>query len=150
MPSDAFNSVMFTGEFRHGIDPKNRVTIPADWRSGEAQSFYVRIDSTGSCIHVMPPEEFRKTVDRFFNASELSPAQRQVAVRQFSAGAQMCNADKQGRMVLPPEFCARIGLAGEVVLVGVVDRFEIWNSTRWDAASAENTPYLNAASQLGL
>lgn len=151
MPSDASNPKPFTGEFRHGIDPKNRITIPADWRSGDGASFYLRIDSTGSYIRVMPPEEFRKTKEKIEALPSASTRERDQMLRQFAADILACSADKQGRMVLPPEFCSRIGLQDEVVLVGVIDRFEIWNSARYAASKAAEAPaYSNFANQLGL
>ena len=48
----------YGGEFRHGIDPKNRVTIPVSWRRDEeGELFYLRMDSTGKFVLAMPLEE---------------------------------------------------------------------------------------------
>lgn len=151
MASDATQSPTYAGEYRHGIDSKNRITIPATWRSGDSATFYLRIDSTGSFIHVMPLAEFRKFKEKIENSSDSSARDRMHAVRQFASQTQECTADKQGRMVLPPEFCVKAGFHEEVVLAGAFDRFEIWNSERWDATrSEEATAYNNLASQLGL
>jgi len=151
MASDATQTQIYAGEFRYRIDSKNRITIPANWRSGDAETFYVRIDSTGSFIHVMSLAEFRKFKEQIEALTTSSARERMQAVRQFSMGSQECTADKQGRMVLPPEFCTKLGFDEEIVLVGAFDRFEIWNAERWDTAqAAESVAYNNLASQLGL
>ena len=153
MSGDPSNAVIFAGEFRHGIDPKNRITIPSAWRSGRegGDEFFVRIDSTGSCLVVMPHAEFRKTLEKFESIPNASPRERQQAIRQFSAESLPCSADKQGRMVLPVDFCGRIGLQSDAILVGAFGRFEVWNPARWEATKAvEAATYQNLASQLGL
>ena len=151
MPDVSSDPHFFVGEFRHGIDPKNRITIPADWRTNEAQPFYVRIDSTNSTLQVMPPAVFEKTVQEISQLQELNQKERREAARFFSARSQRCNADKLGRMVLPPEFCAAVGLSGEIVLVGDFQQFEIMTpEVRAARAATESASYLNAANRLGL
>ncbi len=147
----------YTGEFRHGLDPKNRITIPSAWRTGEAEGFYARIDSTGSCIVIYPPGEFQKTLASIEALPNTSQRERMQFIRQFSAETLPCSLDKQGRMVLPPDFCTRIGLngpkspKGEVILVGNYGRFEIWHPERWaDTKEAEAPTFHNLANQLGL
>ncbi len=149
--SNNLGTTLFVGEFRHGIDPKNRITIPAGWRSGEKDDFFLRIDSSGSFILVLPPEEFRKILTRVETETTASPRERQEFIRHFSSGSQECSADKQGRMVLPPDLCEKIGLKGDAVLVGFSTRFEIWNPQRWEATQTVGAPnYQNLAAQLGV
>ena len=141
----------YIGEFRHGIDPKNRVTIPSAWRSGEAESFYVTEGAGRACLNVFTPEAFRQVVESVQTLPGVSPRERQQFIQRFAAGAMECSADKQGRMVLPVELCNRIGLQGEAVLVGAFSRFEIWNPEQWDATKVATDPnFLNVGSQLGL
>ncbi len=151
MSLDASNSTIYTGEFRHGIDPKNRITIPSAWRSGEEQGFYVRINGTGSCIVVVSAEEHLKALALIDTLPDTSLRQRQDFKRQLSGATLSCSADKQGRMVLPPDFCSQIGFQGEAVFVGITDRFEIWHPARWaETKEATTASYLNLLNQLGL
>jgi MraZ protein len=151
MPSDAYNSITFTGQFRHGVDTKNRLTIPADWRSGEEGVLYVRIHSTGSHLTVLPPDQLRKTVAAIEARKDKTVAEQQKLIRMVSAGAHRCCVDKQGRMVLPPEFCLKAELQGEVMLVGGFGQFEIWNTERWAAEqSADEVESRDLANELGL
>jgi len=151
MSSHAYNSITFTGSFRHGVDAKNRITIPSDWRSGEEGIVYVRLHSLGSHVVVMSPAQLEKIVALIEGRADITPGKRQEIVRAFAAGSHRCCVDKQGRMVLPPEFCAKAGLQGEVTLAGVMGQFEIWNSERWAAQqTAQAADNQDLATELGL
>ena len=141
----------YAGEFRHFIDEKNRITIPARWRRGAAEEFIVLAEATHQFLLVMSPEEF----SRMSAAAEADPSvsarDRRVFFRQLHARAQHATADKQGRLVLPVDLCQKVGLKGEVVLVGGRGRFEIWNLQKRKKADAEETPtYQHVANVLGL
>jgi len=151
MPSDATTPIDYTGQFRHGVDAKKRLTIPSDWRSGEEEVVYVRLHSTGSHVTVLPPAQLRKMVAAIEARKDKTVAEQQKLIRAVSSGAQRCCVDKQGRMVLPPEFCAKAGLQGEVMLVGSFGQFEIWNTERWIAEqSAVEAESQDLANELGL
>jgi MraZ protein len=142
---------IFSGEFCHALDPKNRVTIPAKWRSSEADEFYVRADSSGRFLRVMPPEQFRAVGDKLNANPSVSPKERAEFLRRFYSGSQQVVADKQGRMLVPEELGKALGLAGEAVLVGAFETFEIWNPETWEAtkrAGEEN--YERVAELIGL
>ena len=62
-----------------------------------------------------------------------------------SAGAEL---DKAGRIVLPEELARRVGIGKDAVLVGLVDRFEIWSPKRYDAVSAADSAMLPEAFKL--
>ena len=125
------SSIRITGEFRHGIDPKKRITIPSDWRSGDGAEFFVRLHSSGNHILAFPPEQLDKDVAEIEARTDLPLARRRELIRQLSTGVRRCCADKQGRMVLPEEYCIKAQLEGELILLGAYSYFEIWNSQRW-------------------
>jgi len=81
----------------------------------------------------------------------VSARDRRVFLRQLHSRAQHAISDRQGRLVLPEELCRRVGLKGEVALVGGRGRFEIWNLQRWRRAHEEETPtYEHVANVIGL
>jgi len=81
----------------------------------------------------------------------VSARDRRVFLRQLHSRAQHAISDRQGRLVLPEELCRRVGLKGEVALVGGRGRFEIWNLQRWKRAHEEETPtYEHVANVIGL
>ena len=134
---------LFLGEFRHAIDGKGRITIPADWRFEEEASFFLIPSSSGTCLKVMPREEIERIRAQ---AATLSGPHRLEVLRGLGSGTRQCKLDKAGRLVLPPEFCRKLNLSGEVTLAGAIETFEIWNAKAWDSAKSKNialaTPHL--------
>jgi len=124
---------VFMGEFRHALDGKNRLTIPAAWRFAEEVELFLIPSSTSPCLTVRP----RADIDRIrAQAATLPGAQRAAILRWIGSLGHQVTLDKNGRLSLPEGFCRELKLAGEVTLSGALDTFEIWNSTAWDAARA--------------
>jgi MraZ protein len=141
----------YAGEFRHFIDEKNRITIPARWRRGSAEEFIILPEATHQFLLVMSPEEFSRMSASAEADSSVSARDRRVFFRQLHARAQHATADKQGRLVLPEDLCKKVALKGEVVLVGGRGRFEIWNLQKRKKAEEEETPtYQHVANVIGL
>jgi MraZ protein len=141
----------YAGEFRHFIDEKNRITIPARWRRGSAEEFIILPEATHQFLLVMSPEEFSRMSASAETDSSVSARDRRVFFRQLHARAQHATADKQGRLVLPEDLCKKVALKGEVVLVGGRGRFEIWNLQKRKKAEEEETPtYQHVANVIGL
>ena len=141
----------YAGEFRHAIDPKNRITIPSRWRRSETEEFIMLPDAQAQFLIIMPVEEFA----RMSSAAEFDHAvtarERRVFLRQLHSRAQHGISDKQGRIVLPEDLCQQLALKGEVALVGGRGRFEIWNTQRWErAAEDETATYQHVANLVGL
>lgn len=142
---------IFAGEFRHAIDPKNRVTIPSRWRRGDADEFFLVLSQGQTHLVAFPPAEFESVGRDIMAKSQFSEAQRRVFVRQFYAKAQHCVMDKQGRLVLPVELTKSAGIQGETVLVGNMTRFEFWNPKAWNAECQETgATYEAMAASFGL
>ena len=145
------SQLFYAGEFRHSIDDKNRVTIPSRWRRGDTDEFVLLPDANDQFLVVMSPEEFSRMSATVETDANVSARDRRVFFRQLHARAQHGAADKQGRLVLSEELCKRVGLKGEVALVGGRGRFEIWNRSRWQRAHDDETPtYQHVANVVGL
>lgn len=141
----------YAGEFRHFIDEKNRITVPARWRRGESEEFILLAEASHQFLLVMSPEEFARMSSAAEEAPNVSARDRRVFLRQLHSRAQHATADRQGRLVLPDDLCKKAGLKGEVALVGGRGRFEIWNLQRWKRAHEEETPtYQHVAGVIGL
>ncbi len=145
------NLPIYAGEFRHAVDSKNRVTIPSRWRSAEGEEYFAVPDPGGNFLMVLPPGEFDRVKSVVEANASISPADRRKFIRRFYALAQLVGVDKQGRILLPEDHCQRLGLQGEVVLIGSHSRMEIWNSQRWAAAVAEEDEvFRRVAGEVGL
>jgi MraZ protein len=142
---------LYAGQFRHSIDEKNRLTIPARWRRRGASEFILLPEATHQFLLVMSPEEFSRMSAAAENAPNVSARDRRVFLRHLHSRAQHAAADRQGRLVLPEELCKTLGLKGEVALVGGRGRFEIWNLPRWEKVHEEETAtYQHVANVIGL
>jgi len=141
----------YAGEFRHAIDEKNRITIPARWRRDGAEEFIILPEAHHQFLLVMSPEEFSRMTAAAEANTQVSARDRRVFFRQLHARAEHGVSDRQGRLVLPEDLCKTLTLKGEVALVGGRGRFEIWNLARWKQANTDETStYQHVAGVLGL
>lgn len=146
-PTQAF----YAGEFRHAIDEKNRITIPSRWRRDGAEEFIILAEANHQFLLVMSPEEFSRMSNAAESEANVSARDRRIFLRHLHSRAQHGSSDRQGRLVLPEELCRKVGLKGEVALVGGRGRFEIWNLGRWKKAHEEETStYQHVANVIGL
>jgi MraZ protein len=151
MDASSTAQFLYAGEFRHFLDEKNRITIPARWRRDASEEFIILPEANHQFLIVMPPEEFSRLNAAVESDPNVSARDRRVFFRQLHSRAQHGAADRQGRLLLPEEPCKKVGLKGEVALVGGRGRFEIWNLPRWKRAHEEETPtYQHVANVIGL
>ncbi|RJP76774.1 MAG: division/cell wall cluster transcriptional repressor MraZ [Desulfobacteraceae bacterium] len=128
---------MFRGSSFHTIDPKGRLIIPSRFRDvlkagGGDGVMLSRMDSS---LFAYAFEEWKKIEDKILSMAEKSEAMRRFR-RVFIGGAFELNCDKQGRILIPPTLRQYAGVQKEIVLVGVLDHFEIWSRENWES---ENT-----------
>lgn len=142
---------VYSGVFRHTLDDKHRVTIPSRWRKGEQDPLYLMPSPDGVFLAALPPQQFQKVNDDLLDNAKISPADRRRFARYFFSQAQECVVDRQGRLLLPDEFCRSAALQTDALLVGAFDRFEIWNPQRWDEVRAvEDSTFKQIANVLGV
>ena len=128
MPDENSNQHAYAGTFRHFMDSKHRVTIPARWRQeGDEEQFYLMPSPDGIFLYALPPSEFQKGLRDHQQRPAHPRAGPARFARHFFSQAQHCVVDRQGRLLLPDEFRRQAGLEAELVLVGTYDRFEVWN-----------------------
>jgi len=123
---------MFRGSSFHNLDTKGRLIIPARFRDALNQSTVegLMVSKMDGALFCYSFEEWRKIEERILNLAEKSDNMRRFR-RIFIGGAFECMLDKQGRILIPPTLRQDAGLNKEVVLVGVLDHFEIWAKQNW-------------------
>ena len=126
----------FTGEFRHRIEGKNRITIPAAWRFGEEVDLFMIRRTLEKCIAVMPRAEVERI--KAEASGETSAEERAHFLHFFGRNLRQVTLDKGGRISIPDDFCKRLGIEGEVMLSGSVETFNIWNVEDFEAAHPED------------
>lgn len=120
---------MFTGEFRHSVDDKGRLAIPARFRAQlEGGAFVSRWIDGCLAIHTRAGWD---DLDARVSGLAITDAAARLFQRQIFAGALEAEIDRQGRILLPAYLRDEAGLAAEAVVVGVRDHAEIWAPARW-------------------
>ena len=120
---------MFKGEYNHTVDTKGRLIVPSKFREALGEMFVVTKGLDG-CLFVYPNEEWQNIEDKFREIPLTTKDARKFS-RFFFAGAADCEVDKQGRILLPAVLREFAAIQKEVVLVGVLNRIEIWSRERW-------------------
>ena len=128
---------MFLGEYRHSIDNKGRLFIPSRFRRGENQRFFVNLGLDG-CLSVFTEEGWSTQQARINEMDMMKKDARDFKRIYFSKAAETV-CDKQGRINLPDRLLEEVHLGKEVVVVGVSDHFEIWDTARWDEYQRETS-----------
>ncbi len=134
------DTVFYHSQFRHGIDEKRRVQIPAKWRPVDGDVvFRVILWPNGQWqeanLLVLPPAQWQILSSRFDGMSFTD--QKANALRRW-IGGKSTNVvlDKAGRLCIPDHLAKAADIQEEAMLVGLVDRFEIWNPKRYELMSA--------------
>ena len=111
------------GTYKHTIDKKNRMFLPAKIRANIGDKFIAAKSLSAECIALYPIEVWEEL---FSAMEELTP-------------------DDKGRILIPAELCKYAGLEKDIVVIGVDDHAEIWSDVkRSEAEELENSPELLA------
>ena len=122
---------MFLSQYRHSIDTKGRLTIPANFRELVSKGAYVTQGFDGN-LRVLTAESFELLYDQVSKMSFTNPTVRRLSRLLFSSAAQV-EPDKNGRILIPQFLRDAAGLEGEAIIVGAGKYFEIWSPERWEA-----------------
>jgi len=127
--------------YKHGVDEKRRLQIPAKWRPAKENFEFTLIvwpkSKEGPCLRALPPEQMAKTL-REIDALPNSDPSKVVLKRFIGSESVQVVLDKAGRICLPDGMAAAAGIKEEAMLVGLLDRFEIWNPERYEKVRASD------------
>lgn len=127
----------FFGEYKHSIDAKNRVSIPAKFREKLGDVFYVT-KGFDQCLFVFTKEGWDAFVKEL-SELPLSNKKARAMTRAFFAGAAESGLDKQGRVLLPQNLKDHANLDRDVYINGAGSRIEIWDAEAWATYTEDMT-----------
>ena len=132
--------VFYQSLYRHGVDEKRRLQIPAKWRPAQPDVEFTLIPWPKgawkeACLLVLPPEQRLALVEKL-RAMPYADQKVQALRRLLGSKSDQVALDKSGRICLPEGMAKVVGIEKEAVLVGMFDRFEIWSPERYVAANA--------------
>ena len=149
MPEQSVSAqIYYNSLFRHGVDAKRRVQVPAKWWPSRPEVEFTLIvwpkSAHGPCLRVLPPEQMGQLMADI-NAMSNDDPNKVVLKRFIGSESVQVPLDKAGRICLPEEMAKAAGVKKEAVLVGLLDRFEIWNPNRYSAVHGEDQVMAGAA-----
>ena len=128
---------MFYGLFRHAVDSKGRVALPAQFRRDLAGA--VIAYGPESRLVIRPSGEW-ENYERNFRMTATTRADERRFIRHAYAGARPIDMDAQGRILLTTDHRKFAQISDRAVFVGVSNVVEIVGEAIWDAESAELDP----------
>ena len=127
---------VYTAVYRHGVDDKRRLQIPSKWRGQTTDLVLAQWPSAwekDSCLMVVPRTVLQQMIEKLALRPFSDPDAD--ALRRFlGERSDTVSLDKAGRIVLPDAMAKAVGIGDKVVLVGLLDRFQIWNPDRYQAS----------------
>lgn len=148
----------FSGKYYYTVDPKGRVMIPAPLREIITANYSPKLYITNAafeqkCLQVFPFEEWNNLQDKI-RALPTSDVHMDLFRKRVIASAIEVELDKQGRVLIPATHREDTGIDGDVVVVGQIDRVEIWDRARWDEVTdiskVDIDEYRKALTEFGL
>lgn len=126
---------MFLGTHTPKIDEKGRFFLPAKFRDELADGLVIT-RAQDRCLAIYPQATFIE-MTKSISAAPTSVKQVRDFQRMLAAGASDETPDKQGRVTIPPQLRTYAGLTKDCVVVGAINRVEVWDRTAWEQYSTE-------------
>ena len=134
-PNEKNARTYFNSSYTHGVDEKRRLAVPAKWRPAKSGTELTIVvwpkAKEGPCLRVLPPDKMADLM-RDIDAMPSSDPNKGVLKRVIGSKSVQVTLDSVGRICLPEEMAKAAGIKDEAILVGLLDRFEIWSPDRYE------------------
>ncbi|MBR2721435.1 MAG: division/cell wall cluster transcriptional repressor MraZ [Clostridia bacterium] len=114
---------MLGGEYRHGLDPKNRIFIPAKLREELGGTFIVAKDLREKCLKVYSQQGWDSYIEPIMKQERRL---QEKVLRFLNSSMVQVTPDSQGRIVIPKDLIQYADIEREIVIVGCYSYAEIW------------------------
>ena len=105
---------MFIGQYRHNLDAKNRIIVPAKFRDGLGEVFVVTKGLDG-CLSIYTDERWSEMIASLERIPATKKEARQY-MRSLTSKAVECSLDNQGRIIQGGQPTFPIVGAGSIIL----------------------------------
>ena len=131
--------VGYLGSYLHQIDEKGRLNLPASFRREAPERPLVLVHVFEDSLTLYPEPAWAEVQTRLRELLRLQPASRSYVLR-VTANAVEVTPDKAGRILVPQRLQEAVGISGPTLVVGAIDRIELWNPDRFAAATQAAVP----------
>ncbi|AIZ79607.1 division/cell wall cluster transcriptional repressor MraZ [Actinobacillus equuli subsp. equuli] len=142
---------MFRGAASISIDSKGRIAIPTRYRAELREKhegiFVCTVDIRQPCLLLYPLHEWEVVEQKLLALSNFDPMQRRIQ-RVMQGFATECEMDASGRILLSPALRQHAQLEQQIMLVGQLNKFEIWQEKQWQSQIAEDLALGSSAEML--
>ena len=121
---------MLIGQYEHTIDVKKRLSLPVKFRS-ELGTKVIITRGVENCLVVYTEKEWEIVAQKLSNLP-ISQVEARSFARIILSGAMEVSVDKLGRILIPDYLKSYADLKKEVVVCGLSNRLEIWDSEKWE------------------
>lgn len=126
----------FSGKYYYNVDSKGRIIIPAPFReiisTNYSPKLFIANAPFDRCLYVYPSEEWGK-LQELVRLKPRSDEAIRFFMRRVIASAIEVEIDKQGRILIPAAHRDDAKINTDVVVVGQIEKIEIWDREEWDA-----------------
>lgn len=126
---------MFFGSYQHTLDAKGRMTIPSRMKDQVGSQLFI-LKGYDGCISVYKEEDFLKKMQEL-QKLPFNQLDSRDCVRLELASVVDLEVDEVGRVLLPKKVLQSYKIGKKVMIVGVLDHFEIWDLAAWEKYSNE-------------
>lgn len=125
----------FSGKYYYSVDPKGRIIVPALFReiisSNYSTKLYITNAPVDRCLYIYPLEEWNRLQEQV-RTKPRSDKHIKFFLRRVIASAVEVEIDKQGRILIPVAHREDARINTNVVIVGQIERIELWDRDEWD------------------
>lgn len=136
---------MLIGEYRHTLDEKNRLSLPAKFRKEMGKKIIIT-RGLDQCLFVYPMSEWKKFSEQLAGLS-IGSAEGRAFSRAILGGATEIEVDASGRVLVGDHLKSYAQLGTKVVVAGIHNRVELWNEDLWNKYTSSVEKEANVLAQ---
>ena len=123
----------FLGSYTYTLDDKGRVSLPAPFRREAGEQRFVLLQVYSPALALYPEGAWREVEERLKGVIRNDPDERLWVLSMMSSAVEV-TPDAQGRILVPSKLQEAAKLSGQVLMVGAIDKVELWNPSEFEAA----------------
>ena len=139
----------FSGEYRFNLDTKKRVNIPSGIRKmlpPESEGTLIFTRGFEGCVYVYSNDEWKRLTRKLSSLDSFNVKVRDF-IRLFVGPAYKTTMDNQGRVLLPENILNMAKVEKEILLLGSLNKWEMWNPAIYESYMRQNNPSLETLAQ---